>query len=139
MDRMMENSFLGPENYQQSLAMPMDVCETEDAYEIEASMPGVTPENLEITMDRNTLTIRGEVKSDVEKEDKTYHMRERRGGVFVRSITLPSNVDPNSVQANYEHGVLRVKVPKTEEAKPKRIQIQSGSSSKVIEGKSKNQ
>lgn len=89
-------------------------------------------------MEGNTLTIRGEMKSEEEKQGKTYHMRERRSGTFVRSVTLPSNVDANAVQANYENGILHVRAPKTEEARPKRIQIQSGGSSKTIEGQSRN-
>jgi HSP20 family protein len=139
MDRMMESSYFGSEGYQQMLSMPMDVCETEEAFEISATMPGVDPEHIDITMDQNTLTIRGEVRSEEEKEGKTFHLRERRAGVFTRSVTLPSNIDTNSIEANYDNGVLMVRAPKTEETKPKRIQIQSGGSSHMIEGQAQSQ
>jgi HSP20 family protein len=139
MDRMMEGNYYGPETYQLSLAMPMDVCETQDAFEIDAAMPGVKPDDIEITMEGNTLTIRGQMKTEEEQENKTYHMHERREGTFVRSVTLPTNVNANKIEANYEDGILHLKAPKSEEAKPKRIQVHSSSSSRMIEGQSKSQ
>lgn len=126
MDRLMEGAVLGPEGMRQQLGMPLDVSENQDAYKIEASMPGIKPEDVEITLDGNTLTIRGQIKAEEEREGETFHLRERREGSFVRSINLPGNVKADAVEANYDNGVLKLLLPKTEETKPKRIQIQSG-------------
>lgn len=116
----------------------MDVCETQDAYEIEASMPGIRPEDVDITLDRNTLTIRGDMKSEQDREDRNYHLRERRSGTFMRSITLPSNIEADAIQANYEDGVLKLHLPKAEESKPKRIQVHGSRGSQQIEGHSRD-
>jgi HSP20 family protein len=105
------------------MAVPMDVSESEDSYDIHVSLPGANPDDIEITMNNNTLTIRGEVSSDEEREEHTYHIRERRFGSFVRSITLPSNVNVDQVDTNYDNGVLHIRLPKAEEARPKRIQV----------------
>jgi HSP20 family protein len=133
MDRLLQTALSGQEGMQ-TWALPLNVSETEDAYEIEASLPGVSPEDVEITLNNNTLTISGEVKQEEEKEDRTYHVRERRYGSFVRSITLPSAIKSDAIEARFENGVLKLRVPKAEEAKPKRIQIQNGGESRMIEG-----
>ena len=125
---------------QQSMfEMPMDVCESQDAYEIEAAIPGMKKEDVEITLDDNILTIRGETKEEREEKGKgkKYHMRELRAGAFVRSIMLPGTVDANKIEAHYDNGILKLRLPKTEESKPKHIQIQSGGETKAIEGRAK--
>jgi len=137
MDELMESAFMNQEGLQQPLGMPMDVSETQDAYEINVSLPGVNPDDVEITLNNNTLTIRGEVRAEEEREDKTYHVRERRIGSFVRSIALPSSINADAIDAHYDNGVLRLRLPKVEEARPKRIQVQTGGTSKMIEGQSK--
>jgi HSP20 family protein len=134
MDRFLQTTLSNQEGMQQTWAIPLNVSETEDAYELEASLPGVKPEDVEITLTNNTLTISGETKAEEEKEDRTFHMRERRYGSFVRSLTLPSAINPDAVEAHFENGVLRLRVPKAEEAKPKRIQIQDGGESRMLEG-----
>jgi len=134
MDRFLQTTLSNQEGMQQTWAIPLNVSETEDAYELEASLPGVKPEDVEITLTNNTLTISGATQAEEEKEDKTFHMRERRYGSFVRSLTLPSAINPDAVEAHFENGVLRLRVPKAEEAKPKRIQIQGGGESRMIEG-----
>ena len=82
----------------------------------------------------NVLTIKGETTSDVEKNEGSYHLRERRYGSFSRSISLGSHITADKIQANYENGVLTLHLPKAEEVKPKRISIKP---SKMIEGKVK--
>jgi HSP20 family protein len=134
MDRFLQTTLSNQEGMQQTWAIPLNVSETEDAYELEASLPGVKPEDVEITLTNNTLTISGETKAEEEKEDRTFHMRERRYGSFVRSLTLPSAINPDAVEAHFENGVLKLRVPKAEEAKPKRIQIQDGGESRMLEG-----
>jgi HSP20 family protein len=123
---------------QQQFDLSMDIYETPDAYEIEASVPGVKPEDVEITLNNNVLTIRGETKMENEKEEKNYHLRERRVGAFVRSITLPTSINADAIEAHYDNGVLKLRLPKAEEAKPKRIQVQSnGGTSKTVKPKTK--
>jgi HSP20 family protein len=95
-------------------------------------VPGIKPEDLDITVTKNTLTIKGEVRQEEEKEEERYHLRERRYGRFARSITLPTSVDADEIEANYENGVLTLRLPKTEEVKPKRIEVKSGE--KLLEG-----
>lgn len=140
-DRLMENS-LGEEWDQQSRewSLALDVVENEDSYLIRATVPGVKPEDLEITFNKGMLTIRGELKDESEKTQGQYHLRERRYGAFSRSVTLPANVKADDIQADYLDGILTLTLPKAEEAKPKRIQIgaRSHDGQPAIEGKSRN-
>lgn len=115
--------------------LALDVVENDDEYVVSASLPGINPDDLEITYTGNTLTIKGEIKDESEKEEKgKYHLRERRYGSFARSINLPSTVVTDKIDASYSSGVLKLHLPKAEEAKPKRIKIKT-SVPKMIEGK----
>ena len=107
-------------------APALDVAETKDAYRIDVEVPGLKPEDIEVTVDQGMLTIQGERRSEEESRDRQYHRIERRYGAFRRSITLPSGVDASRVEATYDNGVLRLTVPKTEAAQPKRIEVRSG-------------
>ncbi len=144
MDQFVQGGLLNPDELQ-PIAMRVDISETPDAYEISASIPGVKPEEVDITLDNNTLTIRGEVREEQERDNQRYHVRERRVGVFARSIILPSDIDANAVEARMENGVLKLHLPKMEESKSKRIQVQggkesaqTGKGSKMIEGQSRD-
>ena len=106
-----------------SWALALDVAETEDNFLVKASIPGIKPEDMEITLTDNVLTIKGEILDIQESEDAQWHMRERRFGSFQRSITLPTPVDANAIEATYVDGVLNLNVPKIEEVKPKRIEV----------------
>jgi HSP20 family protein len=135
MDRMFDNSFFGgqmdwPQEFTQNLAL--DVVEKEDEFLVKASIPGINPDDLDITFANGTLTIQGETKDEQEKQEERYHLRERRYGSFSRSISLPTTIDADHIEANYDKGVLTLRLPKTEEVRPKRIAIQSGQT-KVIE------
>lgn len=121
----------------QSMALPLDVSENQNAYVVKASIPGIDPDNIEITLHDNLLTIRGEMQQEDEKEDEQYHLRERRFGSFMRSISLPAAVNSEQVEAICENGVLTLTIPKTEESKPRRISI--GASSRTIEGQTSGQ
>src|SRR5581483_7367296 len=99
-------------------AVPLDVIETDDALLVKASLPGVDPENVDISVHRNTLTISGELRG----EGRYYH-RERWYGRFQRQVMLPSDVDTNACDASFEHGVLTVRLPKSEQARPRRISV----------------
>jgi HSP20 family protein len=102
--------------------LPLDVIETEDEFIVKASLPGIDPDELDISLTDNVLTIKGEIKVE-EAEDVRYHLRERRFGMFQRSISLPVPVNADKVEAVYEHGVLTLHIPKAEEVKPKHISI----------------
>ena len=117
--------------------LALDVVENKDEFVVKASLPGVKPDDLEITFTDNVLTIKGETKEDNEIKEEQYHLRERRQGMFTRSISLPNRVKSEAIEASYDAGVLTLKLPKVEEVKPKRIAI-NVSNSKMIEGKSKD-
>ena len=113
----------------------LDVAESDDEFLVKASLPGINPDDLEITYSDNLLTIKGEVKEDTELDETRYHLRERRYGTFTRSIKLPSGIESDKIEAKYDDGVLKLRLPKAEEIKPKRITINNGSS-KVIDAES---
>jgi HSP20 family protein len=114
--------------------LALDVAETDDEYLVKASIPGIEPDDVEITYDANILTIKGETKKDENIEDERYHLRERRYGSFSRSISLPGAIKPDQIEAIYDTGVLTLHLPKRDEVKPKRIKVQH-ERSKMIEGK----
>jgi len=102
---------------------------------VKASVPGINPDDLEITFTDGTLTIKGETREEKNVEETHYHMRERRFGRFSRSISLPTNLDADKIEASYDTGVLTLRLPKAEEMKPKRIEVKSGTKQQTIEGK----
>ena len=138
MDRMIEGS-VSPSGMWNGdeWNLPLDVSETPDDYVVKASLPGINPDDLEITFENNVLSIKGEIRDEQETEQQHYHLRERRTGTYFRSLTLPSSVKADAIDARYEAGVLTLHLPKAEEAKPKRIAIKGGTNPQVIEGKTK--
>ncbi len=135
MDRLFDDALVSSSGEWQPVAwnLALDVIENEHEYIVKASVPGLKPEDLDITYDNKVLVIKGEVKEERETEEGDYHLRERRYGTFSRSLTLPSNVKADQIQATYHDGVLKLQLPKAEESKPKRIAIQSGDV-KMIDG-----
>jgi HSP20 family protein len=103
----------------------VDVVEDETAYIVKAAMPGVKPEEVEVTLHNNVLTLKGEAKTDKEIKEENYHLRERRYGSFMRSLTLPAGVKAEQIEAKHEDGVLTVRLPKMEEDKPKKIAVKT--------------
>jgi HSP20 family protein len=130
MDRLLEDSFVRPRGEWPTLAsreqsLALDVYETDENLVVEASMPGTKPEEVDISVVGNTLTIKAEREEQREKkEEGRYYFRERRYGAFQRSIGLPVDVDADKAEATFKDGVLKLSLPKAEEAKPKRIQVQ---------------
>lgn len=114
--------------------LAVDVSENDDAYMVKASVPGVNPEDIEVTLTDNVLTISGASKGDIETEGEKYHVRERRYGHFSRTLTLPTAPKADAIEAIHTNGVLTLTLPKAEETKPKRITIKPMSERKVIEG-----
>jgi HSP20 family protein len=115
------------EPVQQRLWAPaLDISERKDAYVVTVEVPGVKPEELDITLEDGLLTIQGERRFTQESSDQQFHRVERRYGSFRRSITLPSQVQADQIEASFDNGVLEVVVPKAEEAKPKKITVRPG-------------
>ncbi len=105
----------------------MDVAETNQAFEIKMDLPGVKVDDVEIQIDNNTLTVRGQrfEESEVKDEEKQYHRVERYSGSFARSIVLPTAVNEDETAAEFKDGVLKIVVPKNEDAKPRKIKVKS--------------
>jgi HSP20 family protein len=113
-------------------SVKVDVCEDKSGVTVQADLPGLNEDDIDITLQGSLLTIRGEKKSEKEEKDKNYYMIERSFGSFSRSITLPYPADVNQVEAEYKQGVLTIKVPRpnTREGQMKKIKVKSPSSSK---------
>ncbi len=109
-------------------AIPADVVETDEEIRCTLELPGLKPEDIEVTVENNILTVSGEKKYERTEGDEargSYH-QERRYGRFDRSFILPRNVDTAHVAAGYENGVLTITLPRTEESKPRRVQVGTG-------------
>ena len=117
-------------------APALDISEGTDAYRVTVELPGVKLDDLEITVEDGLLTIQGERHFASESSEEQYHQLERSSGAFRRAITLPAHVMADAVNASMEDGVLRILVPKAEEAKPKRIQVTPGGRMEAIAGTS---
>ena len=104
----------------------VDVREDENGYSIEANLPGVDKETMEVTFEDGVLTISAQGRSDEERNDGDFHIRERRVGKFSRSFRLPGEADPEKVNAKLADGVLTVTVQKAEAQKPHKITVQAG-------------
>ncbi len=111
-----------------SWAPPVDILEDKDSVQIVAELPGIKPEEVKISLENSVLTISGEKRQVAEEKTEHVHRYERAYGVFERSFSVPSTVDAERIQAAYEHGVLTVRLPKVEKAKPRQIAVK-------IEGK----
>lgn len=101
----------------------VDVAEHEEEYQVKVELPGISKEDVNITMQENILTIRGEKKQEKESKGSSYHHVERSYGSFQRSFTLPTSVKHDKVEAAFNDGLLTVTLPKAEEAKPKQIDV----------------
>jgi HSP20 family protein len=104
-------------------APPVDVAEHENGLTFYVELPGLEKEDVDVTVENNTLTIRGERKLERGVRPESYHRIERSYGAFSRSFSLPNNVRPDACQAAFKDGVLRIDFPKAEEARPRRIEI----------------
>ncbi len=107
------------------LSVPIDMWESEGNLMLSASLPGVKPEDVDIQVTGDTLTIRGEVRHEEEREQGNVRIQERRYGSFRRSLRLPPNVNTDAIDATFENGVLKLVIPQTEEAKPKQIEVKA--------------
>ena len=101
----------------------LDVAETKNEFVVKAEVPGMEPKDIDISLSDGTLTLKGEKKYESEEKKEDYHLVERSYGSFTRSIQLPSEVQREKTSASYKKGVLRIVLPKSEEAKKKEIKI----------------
>jgi HSP20 family protein len=137
-DRLFDNVSPDREWAQPSMwGLAVDMVENKDDFLVKASIPGINPDDLDISYSDDTLTIKGEIKEDKDVKQDQYHLRERRYGTFMRSVTLPTRIKGDAIEASYQNGVVTLRLPKAEEVKPKRIAIKVGSQ-KMIEGKATN-
>jgi HSP20 family protein len=105
--------------------LAVDMYETEGEVMVKASLPGLKPEEVDITITGNSLEIRGETKEETEEKRGDYYYKERSFGTFQRSLTLPVEIKADEAEATFENGVLTLKMPKAEQAKAKQIKIQA--------------
>jgi len=123
MDRLFDQAFVPFGNGPRGLAPSVDVIENDNEVTVKAELPGFNPNDVDIRVEGNILTIHGEVKQESEKQEGQYHVRERRQSSFHRSIPLPVEVNADQAKAEFDNGVLTLTLPKNENAKPKRISI----------------
>lgn len=100
-----------------------DIVETDEAFEIRVELPGFERDDVQVTVDQGVLTVEGRRTLEAEDESRTFHLRERASGRFSRSFSLPGSVDPRSVAGRLEDGVLRLDLPKEEQAKTRKIDV----------------
>jgi len=129
MDRWLQQSISGTGQLLSNMrpeAIPVDVVESDDAFEVRASVPGVNPEDVEVTVQGERVTIRAEARGVEEKTGENWLMREHRTGLIQRSISLPMAVSSENAQARIENGVLLLKLPKVHGAPARRIAVATG-------------
>jgi len=155
MDQLLEQSFINPRMMAgtPSMAIPMDVCETPNGYEVDVALPGVRPEDIEFTVDQNAITIRGSYthqnehqsepsQSQSQQQDRgqqpqqgrmvrhqaghNWLLQEISSGAFERTITFPRPIDTNAIQTKFENGILTIQLPINQASLPKRFNITGG-------------
>jgi HSP20 family protein len=119
-----------------SFVPAVDVYEDEHNLVLKMEVPGVDQNDIDISLENSTLTVRGERKFEQEEKEENFHRIERRYGSFSRSFSLPNTVDTDNVNANYDNGILKISLAKRAEAKPKQIKVNVGGQ-KQVEAKSK--
>lgn len=126
----MERLFQGAPNSPRS--MPIDLYREADHYILTADLPGIDPSSIDVDLDGQQLTIRAE-RSTVNAEGAKWLVRERNGGSYLRQFTLGQGLDTERIAASYEHGVLTVTVPVSERAKPRKIEVETGTKVEAVE------
>ena len=127
MDRLFDDTVFRPFNgvsAPEYARLPLDIRTTPEALLVEASLPGVKPEDVDITVENGTLTIRAEDRAESSEEQGGWLVREITRGSVMRSVTLPTGLEADRAEATFEHGVLRLRIPRAEEVKPRQIRIQ---------------
>jgi HSP20 family protein len=134
MNRLFEEQYGGREELTTgAFVPPVDIYEDEHGIQLKLEAPGIDEKDLDIKVENNVLTVSGERKLEKEEKEENFHRVERRYGSFSRSFTLPNTVDTENIHADYENGVLKIRLAKRAEAKPKQIKVNIGQ--KAVEGK----
>ena len=137
MSQLFEESYVAPTGARngQGFVPALDLSETSDGYLVEVAVPGLKPEDLDVTVENNVLTIKGSLNRQTEDTKRNYHRVERRYGSFQRTIALPSTVKADGIAAELNNGILRLEIPKAEEVKPRRIGVSIGEAKALEVGK----
>jgi len=128
MDKLFEDSFVRPTSWifdEGRGTVALDMYQTANDVVVKASLPGFKPEEVDISITGDTLTLKGEHKEEKETKEEDYFYRERRYGSFSRTVTIPAGIKSDKAEATFENGVLTLTLPKAEEAKPKQIKIKA--------------
>ncbi|MCD6358522.1 MAG: Hsp20/alpha crystallin family protein [Dehalococcoidia bacterium] len=139
MDRLFGDSFVNP--YQtmgtmgEHMAIPLDVYQTADEVVVKACLPGVKPEDVDISISGDTLTIKGETSVEEEIKEEDYFCQEQKYGTFRRSVVLPTNLKTSDAEAAFDNGILVLTIPRAEEEKPKTIKIKAKETKKIEKAK----
>jgi HSP20 family protein len=127
MDRLFEDSFVRPHSSaglaDRGSGLPLDVSASSDEIRVEASLPGFRPEDVEITVEDDTLSIAGHMNDERTRETGDYLLQEIRRGDFRRTVSLPNGLEPDKASATFENGVLTLRIPRAEQVKPRHIRI----------------
>ena len=130
MDRLFDDAFTRPfslirEGGSTWSSPAIDMYQTDNEVVVKAALPGLKPDEVQINVTGDILTLRGEVKHEEEKKDKSWHIREHRWGSFERSVRLPTGVIADKARADFQNGILTITLPKLEEVKPKTITVKA--------------
>src|SRR5512146_1389486 len=129
MDRLFDEAFTRPWGLTdggRGMGLPaVDMYQTDNDVVVKTAIPGIKPEDVQISVTGETLTIKGETREDTDDKQKAYHIREQRWGSFERTLTLPTDVKADKAQAEFENGILTITLPKAEEVKPKTITVKA--------------
>ncbi|MFQ6014070.1 MAG: Hsp20/alpha crystallin family protein [Anaerolineae bacterium] len=129
MDRLFEESFVRPRRAWltplREGELAIDMYETEDDVVVKTAVPGVSPDDIDISIVGDTLSIKGETKTEEEVKEGSYLRRERHYGAFSRTVSLPAGIKADKAEASYENGILTLTIPKAEEVKPKTIKVKT--------------
>jgi HSP20 family protein len=128
MDRMFEDTFLWPARSQYEMSggnLPLDIYQTKNDVVVKAALPGLKPEEVDISLSGETLTIKGEHREEKETREAEYIRREHRYGSFSRTVTIPVAIQSDKAQATFDNGILTLTLPKAEAVKPKQIKVKA--------------
>ena len=128
MDRLFDQGFSRPWRLlpaEQEATFPVEIAELDDSIEVKAVLPGVKPDEVEISVSNNVLTVKAEYREEAVEKKRDYHRREIRYGTYQRSLPLPTRVDSEHAEASFVDGVLSLRLPKAEAVRPKRIKVKS--------------
>ena len=129
MDRLFDDAFTRPFSLSRegssSSSPALDMYQTDNEVIVKASLPGIKAHEVQINVKGDVLTIRGETKQEEEQQERSWHIREHRWGAFERSVRLPTSVNSDQAQADFENGILTITLPKSERVKPKTITVKA--------------